>query len=73
MSEALSMIHDTLGVLSGKKQSATEDKVESSFYNMEKQECLKYFSGNYNLMLRTLYALNLYICRDGIIRKAGED
>jgi hypothetical protein len=44
------------------------EKKESSFCGMEKAECLKYFAGNYRLMLKTLFALKLRVELDGIIR-----
>jgi hypothetical protein len=46
--------------------------MESSFVGMEKKDCLKYFSGNYILMLKTLLGLKLHVCKDGFIKKIGE-
>jgi hypothetical protein len=44
----------------------------SSFIGMGKKNCLRYFAGNYILMLKTLLRLELHICKNGLIQKIGE-
>jgi hypothetical protein len=68
MNTGIDMIWDTLDTVSPQKPVE-----HNKFCGMSKQDGLRYFSGDYRLMLKTIFALGLHISNGIIKRRNGTE